>query len=115
VESALAGNIFQRHVILGHADPSRMGGKLDGLRAVVRRNGGEVASASDLEASTGAIVAIVGHVAKVLARFGERLAPGEFIIAGSIVPPLFLDARDEEVELRLEPLGSVGVRFARGG
>ena len=115
VAKALAGNIFQRHVVLGTADASRAGGRLDGLTARVKRNGAEVAATAELEANTGEIVAIVRHVADVLAGFGERLRAGEFVIAGSIVPPFFLDAEDRDFGLDLVPLGSVSVRFAESG
>jgi 2-keto-4-pentenoate hydratase len=111
VATILAGNVFQRRVILGAPDASRAGGKLDGLTARVKRNGAEIAATTELEAGTGAIVAIVRHVAAVLAGFGERLRTGEFVITGSIVPPVFLEPADEEFALELEPLGEVAVRF----
>ena len=50
-------------------------------------------------------------VAGLLARCGECLRAGEFIIAGSITPPLFLDADDREIAHEVEGLGSVSVRF----
>jgi 2-keto-4-pentenoate hydratase len=115
VATILSGNIFQRHVVLGPADASRAGGRLDGLTACVTRNGAEIAATAELEGNTGEIVAIVRHVAAFLAGFGERLRAGEFVIAGSIVPPVFLDATDEEFALCLAPLGGVEVRFARRG
>ena len=115
VAIALSGNIFQRHVILGPADSSRAGGRLDGLTARVRRNGAEVAATADLQANTGEVVAIVRHVAAVLAGCGERLRAGEFVITGSIVPPFFLDAEDGDFGLDLEPLGVATVRFAQSG
>ena len=114
VAKALAGNIYQRRVIVGPADASRAGGKLDGLRLVVRRNGAEVANTTDLEASTGKILAIVGHVAEVLSHFGERLRAGEFVICGSVVPAFFLESGDTEFVYELEPVGSISVRFTAG-
>ena len=114
VAKALAGNIYQRRVIVGPADASRAGGKLDGIRLVVRRNGAEVANTTDLEASTGKILAIVGHVAEVLSHFGERLKAGEFVICGSVVPAFFLEASDNEFAYDLEPVGLISVRFGAG-
>src|SRR5450759_159643 len=46
VEQILAGNIYQRHVILGACDVSRAGGVLDGLMGRIVRNGTEVAHTS---------------------------------------------------------------------
>jgi 2-keto-4-pentenoate hydratase len=115
VATILAGNVFQRHVILGPADASRAGGRLDGLTARVSRNGAEIAAVTELEANTGEIVAIVRHVAAVLSGFGERLQAGQFVITGSIVPPIFLEPTDTEFALELEPLGSAAVRFTRSG
>ncbi|MGH6925308.1 MAG: 2-keto-4-pentenoate hydratase [Propylenella sp.] len=112
VETILSGNIYHRHVIVGALDRSRSGGSVTGLRAHVIRNGEEVASQSALEANTGRIVAIVRHVADVLAHHGERLAAGEFIIAGAVTPPLFLDSRDRELVHHVDGLGNVSVRFA---
>ena len=40
---------------------------------------------------------IVRYVADLLARSGEKLRAGDFIIAGSVVPPIQLDAHDEEI------------------
>jgi len=88
VDMVLADNIYNRHVILGRADPSRAGCVLDGLEAHIYRNGDEVARTADLQALTGDVVDIVSHVAKLLFSLGERLSAGEFIIAGTIVPHL---------------------------
>ncbi len=111
VEAILAGNIYQRHVILGARDASRAGCVLDGLLARVIRNGTEIAATAEPEALTGNYVDIVRHVAGVLAAFGETLRAGEIIITGSIVPPLFVES-GEEVEFKLEPVGAVSIRFA---
>jgi 2-keto-4-pentenoate hydratase len=112
-EAILKGNIFQRHVILGEPDASRAGGNTDGLTAVVYRRGAESARTSDPEAATGKIVDIVRHVADLLAAFGEKLAAGDVIIAGSVVPPLFIEADETGVAYTLDPVGKVSVSFAR--
>jgi 2-keto-4-pentenoate hydratase len=111
VEAILSGNVYHRHVLLGPKDGTRGGARLDGLAARVRRNGAEIAVPADLEANTGPLLAIVRHVADTLAAHGERLRAGDFIIAGSVVPPIFLEPGDEEISYDLEPVGSVSVRF----
>ena len=111
VERILAGNIYQRHVILGPCDPSRAGCVLDGLTGRILRNGTEAARTSDPQANTGDLIDIVRHVADVLAAFGEQLRAGQIIITGSIVPPLWVEA-GEEVVFQLDPLGGISIRFA---
>lgn len=110
VETILAGNIYQRHLILGARDATRAGCVLDGLVARVARNGTEIAATAEFQSLTGDLVDIVRHVADLLAAFGERLRAGQLIITGSIVAPLFIEP-DEEVTFDLEPIGGVSVRF----
>jgi 2-keto-4-pentenoate hydratase len=111
VAEILAGNIYQRHVIVGSTDTSRAGCVLDGLLARVIRNGAEAASTANPEALTGNYVDLVRHVADLLGAFGERLREGEIIITGSIVPPLWVEA-GEAIAFQLEPVGSLSVQFA---
>jgi len=111
VEQILAGNIYQRNVILGPCDTSRAGCVLDGLTGRILRNGTEAARTSDPQANTGDLIDIVRHVADVLAAFGEQLRAGQIIITGSIVAPLWVEA-GEEVDFQLDPLGGVSIRFA---
>jgi 2-keto-4-pentenoate hydratase len=108
VEAILAGNIYQRHVVLGPRDPARAGCVLDGLAARILRNGQDFARTEDPQALTGDYLDIVRHVADVLAACGERLRAGEFIITGSIVPPLFVLA-GETLAYELAPIGRVSV------
>jgi 2-keto-4-pentenoate hydratase len=110
VEAILAGNIYQRGIILGARNASRAGGVLDGLRGRIARNGIEIASTADPQALTGELLGIVGHVADVLAEWGDELRAGQIIITGSIVPPLWVEA-GEEIVFNLDPLGSVSIRF----
>jgi 2-keto-4-pentenoate hydratase len=111
IEQILAGNIYQRNVILGPCDATRAGGVLDGLTGRILRNGTEAARTSDPQANTGNLIDIVRHVADVLAACGEQLRAGQVIITGSIVPPLWVEA-GEEVDFQLDPLGGVSIRFA---
>jgi 2-keto-4-pentenoate hydratase len=114
VEAILAGNIYQRHVIVGDCDRSRAGCVLEGLTARISRDGVEVAQTSDPQAATGELVDIVRHVADTLAAFGRTLQCGHIIITGSITPPLWIDS-DEELRFTLDPLGSLVVRFTGRG
>lgn len=108
VEAILAGNIYQRHVVIG---PMRPGDGIAGLVGRVIRNGVEVARADDLEANTGKLVDLVRHVADLLVACGERLRAGEIIIAGSVVPPPFVTPDDTKIAFALDPIGEVTVRF----
>jgi 2-keto-4-pentenoate hydratase len=111
VEGTLARNIYQRHVILGACDATHASGALSGLNARVFRNGAEMANTSEFEALTGELIAIVGHVANLLAHFGETLRAGEIIIAGSITPPIWV-APGETIGFHLEPLQPIFINFA---
>jgi 2-keto-4-pentenoate hydratase len=51
-------------------------------------------------------------VADVISAFGETLRAGQFIICGSIVPPLFIEPDEKSVVYALDPIGEVAVRFA---
>ena len=111
VEKILAGNIYQRHVLLGTCDTTRAGAVLDGIRARIARNQAEIANTTDPQAATGEIIGIVGHVATTLAMHGERLRAGDVIITGSITPPLWMQA-GETLEFTLEPLESLSITFS---
>ena len=114
VEGTLARNIYQRHVILGQKDVTRAGGILDGLTGHVVRNGSELASVTGCEALqtlTGELIDIVRHVADLLGVFGETLQAGQIIIAGSIIPPIWVQA-GEEIIFRLTPGDTISIRFS---
>ena len=113
VEAALAGNIFHRHVILGPADRSRAGARLDGLTCLVFRRGTQVARQEDLQANIGNIVDIVAHVAGTLAAYGEKLKRGDVIITGSIVPPPLIEPDETEFAYTLDPMPQLSVKFSR--
>jgi 2-keto-4-pentenoate hydratase len=111
VEGTLARNIYQRHVILGRNDVTRAGGILSGLTCRVLRNGTEIVSTSDLQALTGELLDIVRHVADLLAVFGETLQAGQIIIAGSIIPPIWIEP-GEDIIFSLTPGDTISIRFA---
>jgi len=110
IEAILAGNIYHRRVILGRRDASRPGCALDGLTGYVYCNGTEIAATTDLQALTGDLVGIVGHVANLLAALGERLRAGEVIITGSIVPPVQI-VGNEEIRFTLDPVDTISVHL----
>lgn len=110
VEGTLSRNIYQRHVILGAPDAAHAGGVLTGLRARVERNKDVLADSSNLEALTGELITIVGHVANLLSFFGEALEAGQIIIAGSITPPIWVQA-GESIRFHLQPEAPISVSF----
>jgi len=91
VERILAGNIYQRGIVLGAVDEHRAGARLTGLTATIRRNGVDIEIPDEIESNTGRLIDVVATVADTLAAMGERLSAGELVIAGSIVPPFLLD------------------------
>ena len=111
VESILAGDIFQRHVIFGPRRAVTLPGGLSGLTGEVIRNGQSVPVPADLEANTGRLLDTVRQVAATLAAFGEVLRAGDVVIAGSVTPPLMLGADDRALSWELRPIGRVGVSF----
>lgn len=110
VEEILAGNIFNRYVVLGKADRSRAGAVLDGLTARVYANDVELATITELTALTGDLIGIVHNVASLLAGVGASLQAGDVIIAGSIVPPIWVETK---IDFRydLEPVDTLSIRL----
>jgi 2-keto-4-pentenoate hydratase len=112
VQAVLAGDIFQRHVILGPRDASRAQARLDGLSARITRSGKDVPAPVDLETNIGEIVGIVRHVADVAAALGDGVRAGQFIICGALTGPMFLEPGETGLTYALEPVGSVSTRFS---
>lgn len=110
VEGTLARNIYQRHLILGPCEAVYAGGVLEGLRARVERSGVEIADTTDLQALTGELISIVQHTASLLGFFGESLAAGHLIIAGSITPPVWVQP-GEDIAFHLSGWEAISVHF----
>ncbi len=110
-EKILADNIYQRHVVLGGNGPARAGARADGLTCRIVRGAIESQRTSDPQANTGEWIAIVRHVADVLAAFGEKLSAGEIIITGSVVPPLTIEPVEARIAFEVEPIGGVLVNL----
>lgn len=111
LESILAGDIFQRHVIFGPRKAVPLPSGLAKLSGAVIRNGEPVPVPADLETNTGRILETICQVASTLAAFGESLRSGDVVIAGSVTPPLFLGADDRTLTWELRPIGRIGVSF----
>lgn len=111
VETVLAGDIYQRHVVLG--THSRSGGDTSDLIARVFRRGTLSVQADDPQALTGRIPELLVHLANVLAAFGETLTEGALVICGSTVPPPLIEPDEIEFAYELDPIGGVSVRFVR--
>ncbi|MBI2715007.1 MAG: hypothetical protein HYX37_11230 [Rhizobiales bacterium] len=111
LDAVLAGDIFQRHVLL--CGNMRAGGATSGLTSRLIRRGAEANRTTDPEALTGKLTDIVAHVANTLAAFGEKLAAGDVIITGSITPPLLLEPDETALTHALDPIGEVSVSFSR--
>ena len=106
-EAILETDIFQRYVMLG---PVTEGANVADVSLRLSVNGEETASADDVTEATGDLDGLVAHVAKTLEAAGESLERGDMVICGSIVAALAISPGDE-VEVRLEPLGSLAVSF----
>lgn len=111
VEAILAGDIFHRHVVLG---PRRPPSSLDDFEATVFRDGAEIARTTDPAELTGEISSILQALAGVLAANGEALRAGDVVITGSVVPPIAV-APGQTLRARIDPLGSIDVRFKEVG
>ena len=64
------------------------------------------------ESNIGRVVDIVRHVADMAAALDDRLRAGQFIICGSLTPPMFLQPGERGVEFTLAPIGALSVRFS---
>jgi 2-keto-4-pentenoate hydratase len=111
LDAVLAGDIYQRHVLL--CGNTRASGSVAGLTSRLIRRGAEANRTGDPEALTGKLADIVALVANTLAAFGEKLAAGDVIITGSITPPLMLEPDETELAHALDPIGEVSVKFSR--
>ena len=109
-EEILAHNIYHRGLILGDCDTGFAGGDVSGLTGILTCNGDIVIDTSDVEAMTGRLGEIVHHFANFLAPFGGAIEKGDVIIAGSLIPPYWVDQKLEFV-YELNPIGGIQVQF----
>ncbi len=106
LEQIVATNVFHRAVLFG--EPVA-GVPLEGVVARVAFNGEPFGEADPLEATLDP-VGIVRLIARTIGAGGERLRPGDAIIAGSLVPPPVVSPGDE-LALDLGQLGSLSLVF----
>ena len=106
-EAILAANIFQRHVLLGPVTEGASPGDV-ALRVTV--NGEEVAASDDVTEATGDLAGLVRTWPRRSRMPASRSSAADMVICGSIVPALDV-APGDEVEVSLEPLGSLIVSF----
>ena len=101
IEPILAGNIFHRGVIFGTEFRDL---ELTELEGVVKVDGQVVArgTLNELPAMT------IEFVQVFLAERGATLAPGDRIIAGSLIAPMTIGSGDH-FDIELGPLGSIRV------
>jgi 2-keto-4-pentenoate hydratase len=102
----VAGNVFHRAVLFG---APVAGVPIADATARVTFNGVPFGEAAPLEATLDP-VGVVQLIARTIGAAGERLVPGDAIIAGTLVPPPVVRAGDE-LALDLGPLGSLLLAF----
>jgi 2-keto-4-pentenoate hydratase len=108
-EAILADDIFTRHVVLGPVVAGRTDSR--GVVARILVDGAEVASTDDVTTLVGELGDVARTTAAVLADHGEHLAAGQFIMTGSVFPPLAV-TRGQRVRVDLPPLGRLSVSFS---
>jgi 2-keto-4-pentenoate hydratase len=91
-ETILGEDIFQRHYILGEKDELRAGGNIEGLIANISMPDSSITRVTNLQALTGEIPTILHHFATFAEEFDEGVKAGQFVIIGSIVPPILVSA-----------------------
>jgi 2-keto-4-pentenoate hydratase len=111
LDTVLAGNMYQRHVVLGEG--RRSGGETADLSAHVFRRGKLATEASDPEALTGKVPNLLVHLANTLNACGEGLKAGDIVICGSTVPMPLIEPDEIEFDYQLRPIGTASVRFRR--
>jgi 2-keto-4-pentenoate hydratase len=108
VEHILAEDIYNRHIVAGTPETSRLGFKVKDLEARIFRNKNEIVRTPDVQALTGDILDLIVYMAAQLHQVGQRLRSGDLLMMGSIVPPLELGP-SEQVEYELWPLGRLSL------
>ena len=107
-ESILAHDVFHDAVVLGRETlPVPI---VDDVWPEVTRNG-EAAGQRDRSRLVLQPIEMIRHVAKTLARYGECLETGDWLILGTLVQPIPVRAGDR-IEADFGPLGRVSVSIA---
>lgn len=107
LREAIREGVFHRSVALGDTFAPAAGAELRGVAAHVRYNGAATADVDAGEA-TGSVPALMQHLAKLLARFDQKLLAGDVVIMGAMVPPVMPEAGDRfSVQLDERPALSI--------
>jgi 2-keto-4-pentenoate hydratase len=101
LEEVIAGNVFHRAVALG-----ALGEVVDPGEALFTINGEERARVAEFEPPEETLAFVAGF----LERLGERLDPGDVVIAGALAPAAPVAAGDA-AELAAGGAGSVSLSF----
>jgi 2-keto-4-pentenoate hydratase len=102
----MAVNVFHRAVLFGEPVPDV---PIDGVIARVTYNGEAFGEGNPLDATLDP-AEVVRVIARTIGAGGERLRPGDRIIAGTLVPPPVVSPGDV-LALDLGPLGSLSLAF----
>ncbi len=109
LEGVLAGNVFQRAVVLGAPSTPWSALREEELRATVLCDGISVATCDDVVQALGRTIAeLIAHVADGLAATGAQLQAGQVVITGSLVPPIPVRP-GQRISVDLTPVGSTEV------
>ncbi len=101
LEEVIAGNVFHRAVALGELGPVAEPGD-----AVFSINGEERARVTEIEPPSDTLAFVGGF----LERLGERLLPGDLVIAGALAPAAQVAAGDV-AGLEVGRIGAISLRF----
>jgi 2-keto-4-pentenoate hydratase len=105
----LERNVFHRGVAFGARTAVGESGLPEAVEVRIGRNGcEEVAASRPVRAE---LVAAIRVVAGLLGQFGERLQPGDMIIAGSLTEPTRV-APGDRIAVEIDLLGSLSVSFS---
>ena len=107
LESILAANVFHRGVVLGPPVEGVGPEDLAAIEVTVTKDGSVAERAAYADTGEDPRV-VVEQIAARLALVGERVEPGQVIIAGSLTPVVFVEP-GERVEVALGPLGNIAL------
>jgi 2-keto-4-pentenoate hydratase len=89
----LAGNIFQRHYVLGAPVTQGWGDGPEQLSGLVTVHEGDQ-HVTDTQELTGQVVENLAHLALVAQAYGRGLGANDIVLLGSVVPPVPLNIGD---------------------
>ncbi|MBI5317919.1 hypothetical protein [Bradyrhizobium sp.] len=111
VESIVAANIFQKHVVLGSEASEWREDDIARSAADVSVDGKTMHSTNEPMALTGGIMQNVRHAVLYLDAFGRQFNPDDILITGAMMPNINI-APNQSAKLLMKALGSVEINFA---